>query len=670
MRNKRLPYSLLILLFLLNTFGVQYVSGIAPTPEAKSGLVETRNFIALTYANILVNLGTPVYDVIQFEKAGTDSTTPEAYELPHLVLNRNGVLTPSYERTLNIVINHIPVSTPGVFITLTIFTQHKDPDYEGKDGKKIQAWSEKQFIPQTSQTLQDMRAVFHVTFDRLTKFGDQTISTPTDYFQYQFSITDANGILKYSRAENYAFLMENQWRVPLPNLMEAEPGSAPQRLLVYYYDMIPFQANKKDPWTRIPRQSVDRYIQIELIPAMVQALQTQSNAWGFVWYPEWRNYRRDEGPKTLSVALGEYGVWFHGKAPSLGHSMISIRVDGSVGEYDNLTDGLMSVFHHELFHNLQRNIDLHFGGNGNVSGMDEAWMMFSEGTAVLASSAGQPQVQFSPGAALRNYMKRANAFIGSEGVFYGGLNKSYENIPYYTALYWRFLYEKCGGINNGIDDPTVGMRVIRNVLETLYSGDIVDINASANWTEALPRILDRALAESTCPFHDYETSLSEFARSIYSLRLADGRCDAVIHRDCGFYDPNSLYNLPPVDHEVIAARSAIYISGNISTSYGIDFIELTLDTTANQQSFRIVFDKSSISKADFTVQLVMIKSSKSKPTLVKDSNILNTENGKVSFEAENINFNEVDCIGLIVTRSDANEKQDAIGSYTIQITTQ
>ena len=36
--------------------------------------------------------------------------------------------------------------------------------------------------------------------------------------------------------------------------------------------------------------------------------------------------------------------------------------------YDNLTDKLMSVFQHELFHNLQRNIELHNGGNGDLDG--------------------------------------------------------------------------------------------------------------------------------------------------------------------------------------------------------------------------------------------------------------------------------------------------------------
>src|SRR5690606_20068406 len=100
---------------------------------------------------------------------------------------------------------------------------------------------------------------------------------------------------------------------------------------------------------------------------------TQSDVWGFPWYAEWSNFREDEDPKTLSVALGEYGMWFHGAPASLGHAMISIRVDGAFGEYRNLTEGILSVFQHELFHNQQRNISLHFGSYGNLLGKEGAW---------------------------------------------------------------------------------------------------------------------------------------------------------------------------------------------------------------------------------------------------------------------------------------------------------
>jgi hypothetical protein len=667
MRKNLFARTLLLLVLLLDNTGIKTAHGIAPNPVTQE-FVHTAN---AGYPEISVELSTPARKVIRFDTSTSDETTAaESREIPHLVLTRNGILTAKSERSLEIVVQHVPVSTAGALVSLAVFTQHGDPDHEGKDSQRIQVWSGERFITQTDPASDEMTVKFLVTFDRHIQHEGASIKTPTDYFQYQISVVDSQGTLKYKHTENYAFLMENQQRVPLPNLLELEPDSAPDSLLVYYCDMIPFQADKRNPFTRIPRSNIEQYIRAELIPAMLRAIRIQ-NEWGFMWYPEWRNFRSGEDPKTLSVALGEYGVWYHGAAPSLGNSMISIRVDGSAGDYENLTDGLISIFHHELFHNLQRNMDFHFGNSVNVSGKDEAWQMFSEGTAVLASAVGQPQVQFSQDSAMRSYMKRANAFIGSEGIFGGGLNKSYEKIPYNTVAYWRFLYEKCGGVNKGMDDPAAGMGVIRSVLETLYKGEVVDIHASTNWTEYLPLIMDRALAQSpACPFRDYETSLSEFAHSIYMLRLEAGRCDAATHDHCGFYDPYSLYNTPPFESVSIAGWPAVYINGNIPTSYGIDFIELTLDSSTSGQSFQITFDKSSVSQADFTVQVMLLKSGELKPVLAKESELLNTKAGRIEFETGNINLNEFDCLGLLITRIDSNEQQDAAGSYTIQVRAQ
>jgi len=672
MRKSVFAQSLLVLFFLLDTIGIRDASGSGP--ESKPGAeskVSWEASPASTYSEMSVELSTPTHKVIKFNASEPEEML--ASEIPHLVLNRNGILTPGYERTLEITAKNVPVFAPGIFAILTITTQHFDPDHEGRDGNRIQVWRDEQFVPYTSSTQQGVRISFSATFDRYTKLKDGSIPTPTDYFQYQVSIVDMNGSLRQSYTSNNAFLMENHWRVPLPDLREFVPGAAPDHLLVYYTDMIPFQADMRDPFTQIPRQDVERYIQVELIPAMVHAIQTQSNDWGFAWYPEWRNFRRDEDSKTLSVALGEYGVWFHGEAPSLGHSMISIRVDGAAGEYDSLTDGIMSTFHHELFHNLQRNINLHFTGNGNVAGKDEAWKMFSEGIAVLASSVGQQDVQFGQSTRARSYLMRANGFIGSDGVFTGGLNKSYEKIPYHTAMYWRFLYEKCGGL----EDKSTGMGVIRTVLETLYNGEIVNVHASTDPTKYLPLIMDHALLQSpSCPFHNYEESLQEFAHTIYMLRLENSGCMNVEDGKCGFFDPNSLYTIPPVESAFVAEIPTNYVKGNIPTSYGMDFVELELGSVTNGKSLEISIAKSLASKAEFSVEVMMIKRLKDassmdgKPVLIREKPAANLGNGHFAFDVGNINLNDFDCIGLIITRMDANEKIDNNGSYTIQIVTQ
>ena len=468
--------------------------------------------------------------------------------------------------------------------------------------------------------------------------------------------------------------MENQWRVPLPDVLEATPGAAPKELVIYYYDMIPFQTDLRDPFTQIARLDVERYIQAELVPAMVAAFITQTNEWGLPWYEEWSNARPDEDPKALSVALVEHGIWYHGTAPSLGHAMISIRVDGSFGEYSDLTDGIMSVFHHELFHNQQRNISFHFGSNGNLSGKEEAWKVVSEGTAVLASSVGQPRVQFEPTAGMRSYLKRANAFIGSDGVFGGGLNKSYSELPYQTSLYWRFLYENCGGLNQGFENPAAGMLVIRNVLETLYKGETVNINQSADVASALPHILDKALQDTpACAFQTYEASLVEFARAIYRLRLEDGRCLTYgFPAGCGFHDPNKLYTAPHADVFAIGEGSLL-INGSISSSFGIDLLELALDPSVDGESMKIILRGTSTAQDVFHVDVQGIRFEESETGIERLSSpagmlaSARSENGELVLEIPSLDLASYNRLALTIVRLDPYENRNDSGHYALQV---
>jgi hypothetical protein len=487
-------------------------------------------------------------------------------------------------------------------------------------------------------------------------------------------ISDEQGNWLQTYVDDFAFLIENQWRVPLPQVLEATPGAAPDELLIYYYDMIPFQSNLRDPDTRIPRMEVDRYIQTELIPAMVEAFEIQSNVWQFPWFEEWHNFRREEAPKTLSVALGQHSIWFHGKPASLGHSMISIRVDGATGEYDSLTDGIMSVFHHELFHNLQRNLSLHYAKHAAIAGKDEAWMMFTEGTAVLASSVGQPSVQFSLASQPRSYLKRANAFIGSEGAIGGGLNKSYKDIPYHTAIYWRFLYENCGGVTADGEDPATGMKVIRRILETLYSGEIVDVTSSTDVIKAFPRILDAALqATPSCKFHTHEESLIQFARAIYGLRVENERCRDLIHPStCGFSAPDHLYHTPPAETHLVEANRPLTIQGSIPASYGIDLNEFALEPSLQGKTLKLTLT-SSAGSALFHVELWKFRTSpessvvEPRPAQLIGSIPMAGEDSSVSIDVKSLNGDDFDSLGLVITRIDSHEDMEATGAYTIQL---
>lgn len=668
------------ILFLNNLFLIFAVLGSTGNPAATTAAkaMSQRDQVNSALPSLKVTLKATNNATILFKaKNGKEVTAPatQVRKIPHLVLNRNGVLTPGFERTLLLSLENLAVPKSGLYARLIIETQHSDPDLGRKNTNKVQLWKETKFIPYSVEPQRLVSVDFNIAFQGFLKREQKSIQTPTDYYSYQITLLDSQGNTLQEISEEYAFLMENQWRVPLPKVLEASPNAAPNELLIYYYDMIPFQADLRDPDTQIPRQDVGRYIQTELIPAMVDAFETQTNLWQLPWYEEWSNYRTDEDPKTLSVALGEYSTWFHGSAPSLGHALISIRVDGSFREYSNITDGILSVFHHELFHNQQRNISLHFGDKGNIAGNDQAWKLFTEGTATLASFVGQPTVQFEPAIRMRTYLKRANTFIGSDGGFIGNLNKNYQEIPYHLAIYWRFLYESCGGIKNGIEDPATGMQVIRHTLETLYKGEVVNVSSSTDVTEALPRILDIALkATPSCTFRTYDESLIHFARAIYLLRLEDGRCSTPNDSTyCGFYDPYKLYQTPHAEDYLIQADSTTQINGSISRSYGIDLIELELDPSTEGKTLKLIFKNISNPENEFNVELWKIKTlqSESAPesylAQTDEPKSTRTENGYLTMEIANLSVNDFNGLGLIITRMDSYEDTEASGRYLIQL---
>ena len=653
------------------SFGASNVSNTASTAMTETGSVQTLD----NSLDVDVSLRTPTDSTITFksdEEIRENNPDPTGWKIPHLVLKRNGVLMPGFERTLLVSVNHLSTPRSGLFLDLTIETQHDDPDLGRGKSNKIEIWHETQFVPYSSDQVRSVD--FMITFNQTARPEERTIQTPTDYYAYRLLLINAQGEKLQEINGDYAFLLENQWMAPLPKVLEDSPGAAPDQLVLYYCDMIPFQRDMRYPLTRLKRHEVERYIQTELILAMVHAFETQTNLWEMPWYGEWINYRADEDPKSLSVALSEYGTWYHGAAPILGYETISIRVDGSFGEYANLTDGILSVFHHELFHNQQRNISLHFRGNGNLSGKDDAWKMFSEGTAVLASAVGQPNVEFEPVIQPRSYVKRVKAFLGEEGLIGGGLNESYTEIPYQTALYWRFLYEHCGGLVNGMEDPAAGMEVIRHVLEILYEGKVVDINSSSDAASALPKIVDLALQKTpSCEFRTYEESLLRFSEAVFLLRMQNGRCTAAIeYRVCGFFDPHHLYPTPNAEIYSIPANSDILIQGSIPSSYGIDLMEFNLDAAMNHKSLRIIFETASGMQDEFCIEVWQIQTL-SNPSesgrvsvLVGEPRSIRTEGGYAALEIDPVNGDEISGIGIVITRLDTHEHLDT-GEHSLQI---
>lgn len=672
------------ILFLQNLLVIAAMIGSSSLPEpmeveaAQAAIPPKSASAAPSFSDLTVSLKAATEATILFRtEKGKEVNAPneEERKIPHLVLNRNGVPTPGFERTLYLTLGNLPVPTSGLYIDLDIETQHGDPDVDSRNADKILVWRETRFVPYKPESLEPRSISFKIVFQRTFAHQGRSVRIPADYYCYRITVWDAHGNMVKVIKESYAFLLENQWKVPLPQVLEATPGAAPKKLVVYFSDMIPFQSHPRDPETRIPRQDVERYIQAELIPAMVEAFVTQSNLWEMPWYEEWSNSRSDEDPDILSVALGGRGTWFHGQAPSLGHAMISIRVDGAFGEYANITDGIMSVFHHELFHNQQRNISLHFDSLGNIAGQEKAWKFFSEGTAVLASVVGQPDVQLDSPRMPRSYLKRANAFIGADGLIGGGLNKSFKEIPYHTALYWRFLYEKCGGISNGIENPATGMRIIRHVLETLYSGQIANINTSASSIEALPAIMDVALHKTpSCEFNTFDESLVHFTRAVSQLRHADGRCLAAhISSRCGFFDPNQLYSVPHAEQHALT-QTGTRIDGSIRSSFGLDLVKLALDPSLQGKPLQIIITSISGPEHEFNVELWMEGQPGPESAFEGHTGLTSelafserTRQGNLKIEIDELSMEEIKGLELAITRMDTHENPSAPGQYAIQV---
>jgi hypothetical protein len=617
-----------------------------------------------------------------------DDAPSVALDLPHLVLYRNGALTRPDERTLILMVSNLVPPPSGMTVTLTLQTYHGDPDLGEASENRITVWRALKWLggsPELDGT--GGTVVFEHEFGATVMSGTQRVATPTDYFRIDLTIADeglsASGPV-YRYSEDYAFLMESQWIAPLKQ-EQASPGSAtPEDLTVYYCDMFVFQRDLNDPTSRLRRGEIPRYVQRELVPAMVEAFRVQTEDWGFAWKQAWTSYRAEDGRKRLSVALTDGETWFHGEAPLRGHSGISLRTKGETNaNYDTLTAGLLSTFHHEMFHNLQKGMVQEFGGHGDVDGKEDTEGFFSEGTAVLAESVAQPDTQFAQTSDRRAYISRANGFLGRTN-FHGELNSSYGKMtPYHAAIYWRFLYEQCGGMENGTEDPAAGMRVVREALEVLYSEAIVDTRSSTDLVGTLPAVMDQVLSgreAALCPFETFRESIQQFARAIYGLRLEGGRCTAPgTPTGCGFYDPNSLYFNPPVstityrgERVTFAAEDQPYPRG-IKSSYGIDFVDVVPDPGTQGQSLTIEFSGAPGGNTEFSVEIWKLMDSGTPdspskgmlqvvgpPQLTRKAT-----DGRSFYTISGIDTGIYNRLGLIITRLDSEEDSDPIGTYTI-----
>lgn len=606
---------------------------------------------------------------------------PQAKKIPHLVLNRNGSLSEPSERTLEWSLSGIEVPPGGVNATLKVETQHPDPDLGSGFRTRILVAEISHWIGNASTITETQSAVFTIEFDDMLHNGAGPIPTPTGYYRYEIAVeagAQANSNLLYDYNEDFAFLLENQSITLLPGLQEAAAGAAPDELVVYYADMFPYQRDSFDPTSRMRRSEVNAYVQKELVPAMVEAVYTQTDNWDFPWRRMWSSYRQGADAERLSVALTQGGTWFHGRSPSTAHSGISINVESKeFSGYDTLTDGIMSVFHHELFHNLQRNLNLEAGWDGDVDGIHEDWSFVTEGTALLASTVGQPQAEFGLEPEKRSYMSKANVYLAGDEFYEDDLNTSYKTMdPYRLSLYWRFLYEQYNRSSAQSGDPQIGMQVIRQTLNTLYAKANFNSKSGIDPVKQLPAIIDQAFANTPHgPFRTYRESLNHFAQAIYALHLENGRWDGTGSPAGPFlYDPNNTYAEPRIETMTYSGSSQL-LTDNIGASFGIDFVDVVLDPQAEGRSLVIGFSTDPNSQARFDLQVwrlqdtgegnspQVIASQAGGPEWIGEFG----SQGSTSYTIPEIDTGSYNRLGLIITRVDADEDQDPNGNYTIRL---
>jgi len=589
----------------------------------------------------------------------------ETFEIPHLVLYRNDALAEPEARAIRLEVTGIDVPPGGATLFLDVTTRHSDFDPLGVSGDVISVWRESTRVENTlAYTLTGHSMVFTHVFTQTAGSGSTQIATPTDYYDLSLTIVgDETKKLetRHSNRVSPAFLLESQWVSALPPVPEAVDGAAPDELILYYCDMFPFQRVAGDPVTRLPRKSIPGYIGDELAPAMAEAFQIQSEDWSFVWMHPWTSMRLDDGPGQMSVALSDGKDWYHGLTAYQGNSAISINPSNlKLADYASLTDGILSTFYHEVFHNMQRSINLAQGGNGNVGGMDNDWEFFSEGTAVLASSVGQPGLQFEMDTKRRAYMRNASTFVGL-GLISNDLNKSYTRmVSQHTAIYWRYLYEVCGGWD-----------IIWHSLDILYAGEVADPNTSTGFLASLTSIMDRALDGSACPFQNYHDSLNAFARSIYGLRLDAERCKEMNQpMGCGFYDPNNLYPTPAAASLGISQEVHTY-TDRINSSYGMDFLEIAIPPGVDGQTLSIEIEADLATVSEYSIQMLKIirrSNEKSGWVLVGDGEMrqITRTDRSITYVLPKVDTDGFNTLALILVRTDAHESLDPVGSYSVQ----
>ena len=180
--------------------------------------------------------------------------------------------------------------------------------------------------------------------------------------------------------------------------------------------------------------------------------------------------------------------------------------------------------------------------------------------------------------------------------------------------------------------------------------------------------MDAAFARVGGPFRTFEDSLVAFARANYALRLGNGRCTASDPAACGglYYDPDNAYVIPPLEANLYYSGSPLIHAGAIPASYGMEFVEVSLYPTVNDQPLVVTLEGQGTA-AQFDVQIWKLGSRGAKPSgiTVTPETVPQSDGAAHVYVIPHVDTKTYNRLALIITRIDADEGLDPAGAYTI-----
>jgi hypothetical protein len=557
----------------------------------------------------------------------------EKFELPVLYLHREREAAAEAERTLEVQITGLAA---GAEIQVEALSWHVDRS----SGERHNVTTH--FVAPDQACSVEEPCTVRWTWDAATSLSD--------FYALRVENVAGEPLWESPHPERPDFVALDTWEV----------GVDDYTVRIYYATLFPFAKGENDLENRLAPGAVTDFIEYVFVAMVVDTWHTQFEEWGFgdPMHPDWDGDKVVEiivtaPPLALLDGVGPYTVCIDGKRQPYPERRIWWPASSNNYQaYDFLANGYKVTFAHEFFHMAQWNVLL---GTGRPTQF--AHNVFLEAQAGFAPSVQYPEIEIEE----RHVVSDISAGRAANRFLTGRLNSSYRELEaervfrYDAGLYWRFLYEAYGD-----------MGVIRAALEEMarhYSPDTVGLMDDA---------MDAALARLDGPFGSYEESLVAFARANYGLRLENGHCAATDLTACGegYYDPKGVYADPALEAKLTVGGGGLTYEGGIPASYGMDFLEVQLDPALEGQPLTVTFQGQG-AVARFNVQVWRLGDGEAKPHAVtaEPEVVPPADDGAHVYVIPAVDRSAYRRLALIVTRLDADETADAMGSYRITLET-